>query len=44
MKDKDPQAVALAKKRWAKKTKAEKKAHGAKMAKARWDKLKDQSN
>lgn len=36
---KNPQAVALGKKRWAKKTKAEKTAHGRKMAKARWDKL-----
>jgi hypothetical protein len=42
--NKNPQAVALAKKRWAKKTKKEKAAHMSKMAKARWDKLKDQSN
>ena len=37
---KDPQAVALGKLRWKGKTDAEKKAHGTKMAKARWDKLK----
>lgn len=33
--DKDPQAVALGKKRWAKKTKAEKRAHAMKMVEAR---------
>jgi hypothetical protein len=41
---KNLEAVALAKKRWAKKSKKEKAAHASKMAKARWDKLKDQSN
>ncbi len=41
---KDPQAVALGKKRWAKKTRAEKRAHAMKMVEARKGKKKSTGN
>lgn len=43
MKPKNKAAQEMASKRWAKKSKKDKKAHMSMMAKTRWDKVKDTS-